>query len=197
MRYLNELNDDELRTVLDKNDKFWDLLVDYHYNDCNYWISEAFSILNEGNVIVDYSISTCSHSYIQFSEFFNYDVLENIKKYIENHGASDTIREKLKTAYKYQEFINLAYRLFYDNDILGKEYSVDKIFNEALFDEAYTKIIKDLSDDLANWLKSWYDYDDDVLLSVLENEFMVDDPTRFYIKDDSYIVYENKEVKYG
>lgn len=196
MRYLNELNNDELRTVLDKNDKFWHLLVDYHYEDCNYWVSEALAMLNEGNVIVDYSIDPDSHSFINFSEFKVSDVLDNIKKYIENHGAPDRICEKLKTAYKYQEFINEAYRLFNDNDDLDKEYSIDKVINETLLNELYTKTVEDLSDLLANWLKLWYDYDDNVLLNVLD-WCLVNSPKRFYIKDDSYIVYENKEVKYG
>jgi hypothetical protein len=180
-RYLCDLERDELEKVIKVNHKLYDELVDYYYDDEDFWVSEAMSYLTMDGAVLDYSIYYDGNSYITFDKEKPFTSLGNIDNYRHAFGGNDEINETLDKALK-------VLKIYDDcNNLFGSD--TDGFIRGVAFEDEINRYISELSKMIAKYLSSGYDYNDDTIIEALERKYIEDDPNKVYVKDDSYIAY--------
>lgn len=191
-RYLHELSDIELKKVIEVNPKLKDELIDYYYEDEDYWVSEYMAYLKVDGVVLDYSISPHGRSYITFDKDKALTSLGNMHNYRGAFGGSgERFNGKLDRALEYLTFYEQSFDLFHDPHT--PHYTHIKHIQEITYDTIWD-YVKDLSELLVGDLLKGYNYDDDIIIEALHRKYIEDDYKGVYVKDDTYIVY--KEVSY-
>lgn len=191
-RYLHELSELELKKVIEVNPKLKDELIDYYYEDEDYWVSEYMAYLKVDGVVLDYSISPHGRSYITFDKDKALTSLGNMHNYRGAFGGSgERFNGKLDRALEYLTFYEQSFDLFHDPHT--PHYIHIKHIQEITYDTIWD-YVKDLSELLVGDLLKGYNYDDDTIIEALHRKYIEDDDKGVYVKDDTYIVY--KEVSY-
>lgn len=185
-RYLHELSDIELKKVIEINPKLKDELIDYYYEDEDYWVSEYMAYLKADGVVLDYSISPHERSYITFDKEKPFTSLGNIDNYRYAFGVNDEIENKLVKALDILSIYDDCHSLF------GSD--VDGFVRLEAFEDEINAYVSELSEMIVKMLVSGYNYDDDTIIEALHRKYIEDDDKGVYVKDDTYIVY--KEVSY-
>lgn len=195
-RYLDELSEDELKKVLEVNNELYDELVDYYIEGEEFWVEEMLDILTMDVVVLGYSISPYGNSYIDFDEEKALTSLGNIHNYVETFSCKETTKEELDKALKYLTLYDgLGNLLPYEK--IGKPLDTYiSIIQQEIYDIIWD-YVKKLSEMIVSDIVNSYEYDDATILEALHRKYIEDNPNKLYVKDDSYIVYETMERKYG
>lgn len=180
-RYVCDLGRDELKKVLDVNPKLYDELIDYYYEDEDFWVEEMLDILTMDGVVLDYGIYANERSYITFDKQKPFTSLGNIDNYRHTFGVSKEIEEKLDKA--------LEVLSIYDkcNNVFGSD--VDGFIRAEAFEDEINAYVDELSKMIVSEIVNGYKYNDDTILEALHRKYIEHEPNKLYVKDDSYIVY--------
>lgn len=186
MKYIKDLDNDELSIVLDKNKKLFNMVSDNLMEDADFWINDRIEMLDDcggyyNRAIITYNIDYSRPSYIKVNDKAYSTYYNNLLSYANNTGREiDT------------DFMDLVERFGYlvEEQQKGIDYNltVDYFNYEKLekdIDEVLTKINNDI---IINLLKLYDFTKDDMIMYIKEdikNQF-----DTIHIKDDSYIAYE-------
>ena len=190
-RYLCDLERDELEKVIEVNHKLYDELVDYYYEDEDFWVSEAMKYLTVDDVISDYNISPHQVSYINFKEDKALTSLGNMNNYRHAFDVnSERFNTKLDRALEYLTFYEQSFNLFHDPIRPYDDYikNIQNKVMEITYDTIW-EYVKELSNLLVEHLLRGYSFNNDTIIEALERKYIEHDPHKVYVKDDSYIAY--------
>lgn len=188
-RYLSELSELELKRVIEVNPKLEDELIEYYLNDEDLWVEDAMKTLTVDGVVLGYSISPHSHSYIDFDKDKALTSLGNINNYRHNFGLYEEIEEELDKALEYLTFYEQSYNLLTFEKIDKPLYTYVGFIQNEVYNIIWD-YVKRLSEMIVNMILDGYKYDDDTIIEALVRKCIEDESDSVYVKDDTYIAYK-------
>lgn len=179
-RYINEMNEEELKLVFNNNSKIRESVYNMMSADNDDYVAEIIDTLNEKEGLWHYTIDEYSRSYIKVVKHYQfYTNFENAMKYY--------------PIFNYEESQELLSKLYYGMDLEEARDSVkqySQLYQEL--DEKLDELSEELADRIVKELVRLLEVNSDDMLdyfiNTLENGYF----DKLYINSDSatYVAYE-------
>ena len=177
MKYLHELNDNELRKVFDRNDKLQEAVYDRMYDNANYWVTEKLDCWSRG--AIDYCIGYDRGAYLRCTD-----------RALFVSGIERLQDEYCFLSDKYNDTIVYTEKLLDRLDVIS-------VWDDKNYERIVVRIdelIEELEDACFRQFMSEYEccFETENQLNYFLN-YGIEDvlPVGNYYVDDNYILYEN------
>jgi len=189
-KYLKDMDLDELKIAIEKNNLLFNTVYDEMHDDGNFWVNDRIDMLNKNNALLDYRIDYNDRSYIKVNDEKYSIYFDNLIYFSQNTGL-EIKKDFTDLVYGFGKLVEV-----YDNAIDNNMSSL--YFNYDKLEEDLTSILFSINERVIKELLNEYDFTVDDMVYYLKED--INDISKdLYIKDDTYIVYKtipSHEVSY-
>ena len=180
-RYLKDMDLDELKIAIEKNNLLFNTVYDEMHDDGNFWVNDRIDMLNKNNALLDYRIDYNDKSYIKVNDEKYSIYFDNLIYFSQNTGL-EIKKDFMDLVYGFGKLVEV-----YDNAIDNNMSSL--YFNYDKLEEDLTSILFSINERVIKELLNEYDFTVDDMVYYLKED--INDISKdLYIKDDTYIVYK-------
>ena len=180
-RYLKDMDLDELKIAIEKNNLLFNTVYDEMHDDGNFWVNDRIDMLDKKNALLDYRIDYNDKSYIKVNDEKYSIYFDNLIYFSQNTGL-EIKKDFMDLVYGFGKLVEV-----YDNAIDNNMSSL--YFNYDKLEEDLTSILFSINERVIKELLNEYDFTVDDMVYYLKED--INDISKdLYIKDDTYIVYK-------